>query len=87
MSERVYKLLDGSELLVREEALGVRNGPGKLILTISEEGIFDEVLALLDKTVEERDHLRKSLTDALKLMDHKFYGLAHKNIVEALGHE
>lgn len=87
MSERVYKLMDGSELLVNEEALGVRKGPGKFILTISEEGIFDEVLDLLDKTADERDRLRKALTDALKLMDKKFYGMAHKNIVEALGQE
>ncbi|OMF00266.1 hypothetical protein BK124_11445 [Paenibacillus amylolyticus] len=35
----------------------------------------------------ERDRLRKTLTDALKLMDKKFYGMAHKNIVEALGQE
>jgi hypothetical protein len=36
---------------------------------------------------DERYRLRKALTDALKLMDNKFYGMAHKNIVEALGHE
>ncbi|WP_339188394.1 hypothetical protein MKX33_00680 [Paenibacillus sp. FSL R5-0490] len=33
----------------------------------------------------ERDQLKKALKDALKLMDNKFYGLAHKNIAEALG--
>ncbi|WP_433748283.1 hypothetical protein [Paenibacillus amylolyticus] len=35
----------------------------------------------------EQDRLRKALGDALKLMDKKFYGMAHKNLVEALGQE
>lgn len=87
MSERVYRLLDGSELLVSEEVIGVRLKPESVPLTTDGDGVIDDVLDLLDKTVDERDRLRKALGDALKLMDNKFYGMAHKNIVEALGHE
>ncbi|OMF05235.1 hypothetical protein BK129_14705 [Paenibacillus amylolyticus] len=87
MSERVYKLLDGSELLVSGEVIGVRLKPESMPLTTDGDGVIDDVLDLLDKTVYERDRLRKALTDALKLMDKKFYGMAHKNIVEALGQE
>lgn len=59
MSERVYKLLNGSELLVSEEVIGVRLKPDSMPLTTDGDGVIDDVLDLLDKTVYERDLLRK----------------------------
>ncbi|WP_017687952.1 hypothetical protein [Paenibacillus sp. PAMC 26794] len=46
-----------------------------------------QLLEYSDSLDVENIRLRKALTDALKLMDKKFYGMAHKNIVEALGQE
>ncbi|MCM3038804.1 hypothetical protein M3201_03695 [Paenibacillus motobuensis] len=48
MKERVYKLLDGFELIVSEEALFVRVAEGRMPITTSEEVEFDRVLALVD---------------------------------------
>jgi hypothetical protein len=66
MSERVYKLLDGSELLVSEEVIGLRLKPESVPLTTNGDGVIDDVLDLLDKTVDERDRLRKELEEAQK---------------------
>ncbi|MGE6578986.1 hypothetical protein ACQKFM_29195 [Paenibacillus xylanexedens] len=116
MSKRVYKLFDGSELLVSEESIGLRQSPNALAVTVDGNYVIDDVLEtvnvllednehLRDKVADpalgygdkwkalaleargERDRLRKTLRDALKLMDNKFYGMAHKNIVEALVQE
>jgi len=70
MSERTYKLLDGSELIVRKEALGVRNGPGRLIMAISAEGVMDDVLALVDEAALETARLRKELEEAQQEIKH-----------------
>lgn len=64
MSERVYKLLNGSELLVSKEVIGVRLKPESMPLTTDGDGVIDDVLELLDKTVYERDRLRKELEEA-----------------------
>ena len=45
--------------------------------------VTDEVTISVAAIVE-REQLKKTLKDALKLMDKKLYGLAHKNIAKAL---
>ncbi|MEF2965064.1 hypothetical protein V3851_04405 [Paenibacillus sp. M1] len=56
MKERIYKMLDGYELIVSEEALFVRVAEGRMPITTSEEVEFDRVLALVD-------HLQQQLTE------------------------
>ncbi|MEK3776658.1 hypothetical protein MHB85_19350 [Paenibacillus sp. FSL K6-4396] len=48
MSERVYKLLNGSELLVSEEVMGVRQTPDGMPITVDGDYVIDDVLALVD---------------------------------------
>ncbi|MGP3787176.1 hypothetical protein [Paenibacillus sp. 1A_MP2] len=58
MSERRYKLLNGFTLIVSEECLGVQLDTGMTITTDGDE-IIDDVLALLDHTVSEKEKWRK----------------------------
>lgn len=76
----VFKMLDQNVQL-----LSVLKIKDSTIETLTKQ-ITDEV-AISAAAIVERDRLRKALTDALKLMDKKFYGMAHKNLVEALGQE
>lgn len=48
MSERVYKLLNGSELLVSEEVMGVRIPPDGMPITVDGDYVIDDVLKLVD---------------------------------------
>jgi hypothetical protein len=84
MSERRYKLLNGYTLYVDDESLNVSRDISTLTIETSGDEIIDQVFLLLDQTKSERDRLHKTLKDALKLMDKKLYGIAHKNLVEAL---
>lgn len=86
---KVFDLRSGAQLLWAEEdnVLFYRMGEAGLTLTTDIDAEFDAIMEAWEHVIVERDRLRKALTDAIKLMDNKFYGMAHKNIVEALGHE
>lgn len=58
MTERRYKLLNGLTLVVSEECLGAQLETGMTITTNGDE-IIDDVLALLDHTVSEKEKWRK----------------------------
>ncbi|OMF47730.1 hypothetical protein [Paenibacillus amylolyticus] len=85
---RHFKLKDGtcyecrleSERDQLREEIKIKNDT----IEILTKQVTDEV-AISAVAIVERDQLKKTLKDALKLMDNKFYGMAHKNIVEALG--
>lgn len=62
MKERVYKMLDGYELIVSEEALFVRVAEGRMAITTSEEVEFDRVLALVG-------HLQQQLTEKDEIIE------------------
>ncbi|MFX3643344.1 MAG: hypothetical protein ACE3L7_32630 [Candidatus Pristimantibacillus sp.] len=48
MSKRVYKLLNGSELVVCKEVLELRQSPNALAVTVDGNNVIDDVLALVD---------------------------------------
>lgn len=59
MSERRYKLLNGYTLLVDDEGLSVSHHASILTIETSGDEIIDDVLALLDHTVSEKEKWRK----------------------------
>lgn len=48
MSKRVYKLLDGSELVVCKEVLELRQSPNALAVKVDGNNVIHDVLALVD---------------------------------------
>ncbi|AZS16460.1 hypothetical protein [Paenibacillus lutimineralis] len=69
MEERVYKLLDGLELIISEEALFVRIAEGRPTIATSEEVMFDRVLELVDhmqQQIADKDETISSLRKALE---------------------
>lgn len=60
MSERIYKLLNGSELLVSEEVMGVRQTPEGMPITVDGDYVIDDVLALVDRLRKEVEGLEAS---------------------------
>lgn len=59
MSERVYKLLNGSELLVSEEVMGLRQTPDGVLITVDGDYVIDDVLELLDHVTQRKNEYRE----------------------------
>lgn len=69
MSERVYELLNNTELIVSEEVLGLRLSSDQVITTIGADEALDESLKLIDhlqQIVTQRDLTIELLTKQLQ---------------------
>lgn len=80
VKERIYKLLDGFELIVSEEALFVRVAPGRMPITTSEEVEFDRVLALVDHLQQQLAEKDEAINELHEKANH--YAAVRDNAVD-----
>jgi len=92
MSTRVYKLLNGSELLVSEEVMGVRQSPDGIPITVDGDYVIDDVLKLVDvgnEAARELEYAKKQVIfwndEAVRLREEveKWKALAEAKVVFA----